>query len=164
MPRQSVCTGETIMRNVIALSLLLVAGGCATGSQVSQKAAHIPLPEITIISHTDLTDIPTVSTAVPAHFEFRIVNQADVPITLRSIDLVALGQPGIRVQSKHLPYTTVIGPHTVQSVDFLTTAAIPDPGSPTRQAPIQLRAVALFDSSEGSLEKVVVQQLRLDSE
>jgi hypothetical protein len=163
VPRHSVRTGETIMRNAIALSALLVAVACASGSQVSQKAANIPLPEITLISHTDLTNVPTIATAVPAHFEFRIVNDAEVPITLRSIDLVALGRPGIRVQSKHLPYTTVIQSHTVQSVDFLTTASIADPGGPTRMAPVQIRAVALFDSPQGSLEKVVVQQLRLDS-
>lgn len=152
------------MRNAIALSVLLVAAACTTGSRVSQTVAHIPLPEITLISHTDLTNVPTVASAVPAHFEFRIVNQAEIPITLRSIDLDALGRPGIRIQSKHLPYTTVIQAHTVQSVDFLTTASIVDPTGPIGRAPVQLRAVALFDSPNGSLEKVVVQQLRLEGD
>ena len=153
------------MRNAIALSALLVTAACTSGSQLSQTAAtHIPLPEITIISHTDLSNVPTIPTGVPAHFEFRIVNQAEVPITLRSIDLVALGRPGIRVDSKHRPFTTVIQPHTVQSVDFLTTANLADPAGPTGQAPVQIRAVALFDSSEGAFQKIVQQQLRLGGE
>lgn len=152
------------MRNAIVFTALLLAACASNNSQVSQKAANIPLPEITIISHTDLSNIPTIATGLPAHFEFRIMNQADIPITLRGIDLAAQGRPGIGIESKHRPFTTVIPPHAVESVDFVTTALIPDPNGPIRQAPIQLRCVALFDSSAGSFQKVVAQQLRLDSQ
>ncbi len=156
-----------IMRNAVVLSALLLTA-CATGTQISQTAAHIPLPEITIIGHTDLSNVPTISrsvtASVPAHFEFRIQNQADIPITLRQIDLTSQGTPGIRIESKTRPFNTVIEPHTIQSVDFVTTADIPATNRvPAGPIPVQIRATALFDSSQGSLQKIVVQQLRPDS-
>jgi len=107
-----------------------------------------------------MTNIPTVAAGVPAHFEFRIVNQADVPITLRRIDLDSLGGGSIGIQAKNRQFDTVIAPHMAQSVDFLTTAFINDPNSFAGRSPVQIRAVALFDSPKGSLQKVVQQQVR----
>ena len=148
------------MRNGIAFSALLIAAACATGNQLSQTAAHIPKPEITIIGRTDLTNIPTVPSGVEVHYEFRIVNQAAVPITLRRIDLDSLGGGGITIESKNRQFNTVIQPGTAQSVDFMTTAYIPNPSNYSSRSPVQLRATALFDSPEGSLQKVVQQQVR----
>jgi len=148
------------MRTVVAVSVLFIAAACTSGNQLSKNVAHIPQPEITIIGRTDMTNIPTVAAGVPAHFEFRIVNQADVPITLRRIDLDSLGGGSIGIQSKNRQFDTVIAPHSVQSVDFLTTAFVNDPSSFAGRSPVQIRAVALFDSPEGSLQKVVQQQVR----
>ena len=148
------------MRTVVAVSVLFIAAACTSGNQLSKNVAHIPQPEITIIGRTDMTNIPTVAAGVPAHFEFRIVNQADVPITLRRIDLDSLGGGSIGIQSKNRQFDTVIAPHSVQSVDFLTTAFVNDPSSFAGRSPVLIRAVALFDSPEGSLQKVVQQQVR----
>lgn len=148
------------MRNCIALSVLLIASACATDNQLSQNAAHIPKPDITIIGRTDLTNVPSVPSGVEVHYEFRIVNQATVPITLRRIDMSSLGGGGISIESKNRKFDTVIQPGGVQSVDFMTTAYIPNPTGYDGRSPVQLRATALFDSPEGSLQKVVQQQVR----
>jgi hypothetical protein len=151
-----------VMRTVVAFSVLFIAAACTSGNQLSQNVAHIPQPEITIIGRTDMTNIPTVAAGIQAHFEFRIVNQAEIPITLRRIDLDSLGGGSIGIQARNRQFNTVIAPHSVQSVDFLTTAFINDPNSFTGRSPVQVRAVAVFDSSDGSLQKVVQQQVRLD--
>jgi len=148
------------MRTAIAFTALLITAACTSSNQLSQNVAHIPLPEITIIGRTDLTNVPTVSSGVAAHFEFRIVNQADVPITLRRIDLDTLGGGGINVEAKNRPFNIEIAPHSVQSADFMTTAYINDPNSFSGRSPVQIRAVVLFDSPQGSLSKVVQQQVR----
>ncbi len=147
------------MRNAIVL-LLVIASGCTTGNSISQTAAHIPSPEITIAGRTDLTNVPTVASGIEAHFEFRIVNQAEVPITLRRINIESLGGGGIVIESKNRKYETVIQPHTAQTVDLMTTAFINDPSGFSSRSPVQIRATALFDSPEGSLQKVVQQQVR----
>ena len=147
------------MRNVI-FSTLLIAAACTSTNQLSQNVAHIPQPEITIIGRTDMTNVPTVASGIEAHFEFRIVNQADVPITLRRIDLDTLGGGGINIEAKNRQFNIVIQPHTVGSADFMTTAFINDPNNFSGRSPVQIRAVALFDSPAGSLQKVVQQQVR----
>src|SRR3954453_11900121 len=150
------------MRTVTALFVLLITAACSSGTQLSQNAAHIPQPEITIIGRTDLTNVPTIAAGITAHFEFRIANQAEVPITLRRIDLDSLGGGSIGVQARNRQFNTVIAPHSVQSVDFVTTAFINDPNSFSGRSPVQVRGVAVFDSPDGSLQKVVQQQVRLD--
>ena len=152
------------MRKIIALFVLFIAAACTSGNQISQNAAHIPLPEITILGRTDLSNIPTVSSGVEAHFEFRIVNQAEVPITLRRISIEGLGGGGIAIESKNRKYDTVIQPHTSQSVDVMTTALINDPAGFATRSPIQIRATCLFDSPAGSLQKVVQDQVRAGSD
>jgi len=152
------------MRNAIAITALIIplvmAGACTSNNQISLRAAHIPSPEITIIGRTDLTNVPTVASGIEAHFELRIVNQADIPITLRRVDLESLGGGGIQVQSRNRQYDTVIEAHGAQSVDVMTTALIPDPNSFSGRSPVQIRMTALFDSAQGSLQKVVQQQVR----
>jgi hypothetical protein len=149
-----------VMRKFIALSALLIAAACTSGNQVSQSVAHIPSPDITIIGRTDLTNVPTVASGVEAHFELRIVNQAEIPITLRRVDLESLGGGGIAIESKNRQYNTLIEPHTSQSVDVMTTAFINDPNGFVGRSPVQVRMTALFDSPQGSLQKVVQQQVR----
>ena len=143
----------------VALSFILFAAACSSGTQLSQTAAHIPMPEITITGRTDLSSNPTIATAVTAHFAFRIVNQADIPITLRRIDLIGLDVAPIRIESRNRPFNIVIDPHSVQSVDFMTTATISDRRA---SSPVSIRAVALFDSAEGNLQKVVQPILQLE--
>ena len=145
--------------NLIALSAIILAAACSSGNQLSQTAAHIPAPEITIIGRTGLTSNPTIATSVTVHFEFRIVNQADIPITLRRIDLIGLDVAPIRIESRNRPFNIVIDPHSVQSVDFITSATFSDRRA---SAPVSIRAVALFDSAEGNLQKVVQPILQLD--
>ncbi|MEA2329461.1 MAG: hypothetical protein QOE68_4420 [Thermoanaerobaculia bacterium] len=148
------------MRTMVGLAALLITAACTSGTQLSQNAAHIPQPEISIISRTDMTNVPAIASGITVHFEFRIVNQAEIPITLRRIDLDSLGGGGISIQAKNRPFNLVIEPHAAQSADFVTTAYINDPNNFSGRSPVQIRAVALFDSSAGSLQKIVQQQVR----
>jgi hypothetical protein len=146
------------IRKVVAAAALIVFAGCVS-SGVSQNAAHIPKPAIVIIGRTDMTNVPSVASGITVHFEFRITNQAQIPITLRRIDLEGLGAGGITIESKTRVFTTVIEPGTQQSVDFATVAYIGDPASYVGRAPVQIRAVALFDSADGSLQTIAQQQV-----
>jgi hypothetical protein len=153
-----------MMRNAFLLSVVLVAAGCASSDQVVQPQAHIPAPDITITGTTDLSNLPAVATDIVAHLQFRILNNADVPITLKHIDLTGMAGIGIRIESKNRPFNTVIAPHAVQTVEFLTNAIITDPAAGAgKREPVNVRVVARFDSPEGSLQKVLQQPVRIDS-
>jgi len=153
-----------MMRNAFFLSILLIAAGCASSDQSSKPQAHIPAPDITIAGRTDMSNLPGVAAGIVAHLDFRILNNADVPITLRHIDLTGQAGVGIRIESRNRPFNTVIDPHSVQSVEFLTNAFLTDPlGGPGKREPVNVRVVAYFDSPQGSLEKVMQQPVRIDS-
>jgi hypothetical protein len=148
------------MRTIALAATLLIGAACTSSNQLSQNAAHLPQPDITIISRTDMTKGPAVASGITVHFEFRIANQAEVPITLKRIDVDSLGGGSIVIQAKNRPFNIVIQPHTAQSADFVTSAYVNDPNNYSGRSPVQLRAVALFDSPEGSLQKIVQQQVR----
>jgi len=153
-----------MMRNAFFLSILLIAAGCASSDQSAKPQAHIPAPDITITGRTDLSNLPAVATGVVANLSFRIVNNAEVPITLKHIDLTGQAGIGIRIESKNRPFDTVIAPHAVQSVEFQTNAFITDPmAGAGKREPVNVRVVAYFDSPEGSLQKVFQQPVRIDS-
>jgi hypothetical protein len=153
-----------MMRNAFLLSVVLVAAGCASSDQVAQPQAHVPAPDITITGTTDLSNLPSVATDIVAHLQFRILNNAEVPITLKHIDLTGQAGIGIRIESKNRPFNTVIEPHSVQSVEFLTNAIITDPlGGSGHREPVNVRVVARFDSPAGSLQRVLQQPVRIDS-
>lgn len=154
------------MRNAFFLSILLVAAGCASSDQSSKPQAHIPAPDITITGRTDLSNLPGVAAGIVAHLEFRILNNADVPITLRHIDLTGQAGIGVRIESKNRPFNTVIEPHSVRSVEFLTNAFLTDPlgGTAAKREPVNVRVIARFDSPQGSLEKLLQQPVRIDSD
>ena len=152
-----------MMRSTFFLSVLLVAAGCASSDQGSQPQGHLPAPDITITGRTDLSNLPSVATDIVAHLEFRILNNADVPITLRHIDLEGRAGIGIRIVSRNRPFNTVIAPHAVQTVEFLTNAIITDPAAGVgKREPVNVRVVARFDSPDGSLQKVLQQPVRID--
>jgi hypothetical protein len=153
-----------MMRNAFLLSIVLIAASCASSDQSAKPQAHIPAPDITIAGRTDMSDLPGVAAGIVAHLDFRIQNNADVPITLKHIDLTGQAGIGIRIESKNRPFDVVIAPHSVQSVAFLTNAFITDPmAGAGKREPVNVRVVAYFDSPEGSLQKVFQQPVRIDS-
>jgi len=154
-----------MMRNAFFLSILLVAAGCASSDQGSKPQARIPMPDIAIAGRTDLSNLPGVATGIVAHLDFRILNNADVPITLKRLDLTGQAGIGIRIESKNRPFDTVIAPHSVQTVEFLTNAFLTDPlgGTAAKREPVNVRVVAYFDSPEGSLQKVMQQPVRIET-
>jgi hypothetical protein len=148
-------------RNTLLLAAVLAAA-CAT-SHTSQKVAKIPSPDVQIIQRTNINEnIPTIPTGIAVHYEFRIKNNAAVPITLKRIEFDALAGGGFNVESRSRPYEEIIAPGETRSVDFATTVFI-DPRSYSSQAPVAVRAVLLFDSPEGSLQKVVQQRVSANS-
>lgn len=155
-----------MMRNACFLSILLIAAGCASSDSSGKPQARIPTPDITIAARSEVSNLPGVATGIVAHLDFRILNNADVPITLKHIDLTGQAGIGVRIESKNRPFNTVIDPHSVQSVEFLTNAFLADPlgGTAAKREPVNVRVVAYFDSPQGSLQKVMQQPVQIDTE
>ena len=145
----------------IALTILIIAG-CATGP--AGPIAQLPRPKVTIIARTNLADTsPTMASGVPVHYEIRITNQADIPITLKRVDLDAMAGGGFQVQAKTRIFDVTIAPAETRSVDFDTTAYISDPNGYESRQPVAIRAVTLFDTAQGKLQSITQQRVSIVS-
>ena len=141
--------------------LLFLAAACSTGG--GGPVANIPKPKVQVIQRTNIAEsIPTVPTGIAVHYEVRITNQAQVPITLKRIDLDAMEGGGFDLEAKTRIYNVTIAPGDTGSVDFVTTAYI-DPRRYESRMPVAIRAQTLFDTPEGKLTAIVQQRVSATS-
>jgi len=149
------------MRRLTSLApLALLLAACASGV----PGAKIPLPKVQIIARTNLADVvPTMATGIGVHYELRITNVAEVPVTLKRVDLDSMAGGGFGVAAKTRLYDVTIAPGETRSVDFDTTAYINDPLSFESRAPVAIRAQLLFDSPVGKVQSIVQQRVSMNS-
>src|SRR4051794_18673920 len=103
------------MRRFFILPLFL-AIACASAT----PGAKIPKPKLQIIARTNLSEIvPTVATGIAVRYDIEITNQAQVPITLKRIDLDSMAGGGFQVESKTHIYDVTIAPGDTRTVDFV---------------------------------------------
>lgn len=146
-------------RALLLLSLLLAAACASAGG-----GAGIAKPKVQIIARTSLANLaPTMATAIAVHYELRITNVAEVPVTLKRVDLDSMAGGGFEVAAKTRLFDVAIPPGETRSVDFDTTAFINDPLSFESRAPVAIRAQALFDSPQGKLQTSVQQRVSMYS-
>src|SRR5688572_6792379 len=149
-------------RRALIPLLSLLAAACASSSVT--PGAKIPLPKVQIIARTNLAEVaPTMATGIAVHYELRITNVAEVPVTLTRADLDSMGGGGFTVQAKTRLFNVVIPPGETVSADFDTTAYIADPLSYESRAPVAIRAQLLFDSPLGKVQSIVQQRVSMHS-
>jgi hypothetical protein len=147
-------------RRALLLPALLVAAACAS----SGGGAGIARPKMQIIARTSLANVtPTMASAIAVHYELQVTNVADVPVTLKRVDLDSMAGGGFEVASKTRLFDVTIPPGETRSVDFDTTAFVNDPLSFESRAPVAIRAQALFDSPKGKVQTSVQQRVSMYS-
>ena len=147
-------------RKTLAL-IALFAAACSSGGGVG---ANIPKPKLQIIARTNLSEAaPSMATGINVHYEIEITNNAQIPITLKRIDLDSMAGGGFELQSKTRQFDVTIPPGDTRSVDFVTAAYIKDPTGNDARTPVAVRAQALFDSPEGKLQSIVQQRVSIFS-
>lgn len=149
-------------RTTFVLLALIVAAACSSGG--GGISANIPKPKVQIIARTNLSETaPTVPSGINATYEIAVTNNAEIPITLKRVDLDSMAGGGFSLQSRSRQYDMTIAPGETRSVDFTTAAYISDPNSFDARQPVAVRATAYFDSAEGKLSTIVQQRVSIYS-
>lgn len=149
-----------LARTLSASFAALAFVGCA--STPSGPTAQLTRPKVTIIARTNLSaSSSSLASVLPLHYEIRITNQADIPITLKRVDLDAMAGGGFQVQAKTRVFDVTIAPSETESVDFDTTAYINDPNSYDSRQPVAIRAVTLFETAKGKLQSITQQRVSI---
>jgi hypothetical protein len=143
------------------VTIALLAAACASGGG---PGANIPKPKLQIIARTNLSEVmPTVASGIDVRYEIVITNNAQIPITLKRIDLDSMAGGGYQLQSRARVFDVAIPAGETRSVDFAAVAFINDANFASASAPVAVRAQALFDSAEGKVSSVAQQRVSIFS-
>lgn len=144
-------------RTPLGLAVLLLAA-CSS----SQDSVVNPPPEIEIQQVYGPSDIPYSrgQDSVIGEYAFRVRNVADIPITLRRIELSSIGGGTIALRREDRSFHRTVNPGSAEVVSvnprvyFRTMGS----GSPTNE-PLTIRAVLYFDSPKGSFRRILTRNI-----
>jgi hypothetical protein len=146
------------MRRSLAAILLLLA---ACAAQQLGRKSPVAEPEIVIEQISNVAPAArNVAGGISVRYRIRVRTVAKEPVTLKRIDLVSVGYGAYNVGSLSRPFDVTIKPGSESSVEVFALGQILDPSIAGANGPVTLRAVMLFDSPLGQLQKVVTQQVR----
>jgi hypothetical protein len=145
------------MKRALLPAILLLAA-CAS----SKNAVVSPLPEIDVVQVYGPADIPYSrgQDSVMAEYAFRVRNGANVPITLRRIEMSSLTGGTIALRREDRAFNRTVNPGSAEVVSltarvyFRTTSS----GSPTNE-PLTIRAVLYFESANGSFRRIITRNI-----
>lgn len=142
--------------SLAVLSILLIAG-CA--SQSNNTKVDIAQPQVRI---EQLSSVPLaaqhVTGGVPVQYRMSITNAAQIPITLKRVDVQSIGDGAYVVQPNSKPFALAIAPGATETVEFWVPAtAVVSVAGANGAVALQLRTQ--YDSSAGSFQNVTVSQV-----
>ena len=140
---------------LLALALPLIA--CATTPSAKNASTEVEL--VQLLGPADL-NYPRGS--IEVQFGLRITNQSGDAIKLRQIQVMPVGVGGAyRVVTRTYYFKEDVAPNSSRDVSWWARAvAVGDPNALDANAPISLRAVALFESPEGHFRKIMMPTFR----
>jgi hypothetical protein len=142
------------MKRISLLAAFLLIGACATGSGDEVSRADIEMFQL-----VGPADLGYPSGEIEIKFGLRIGNPTSEAITLRQVELVPVGLGGPYEVIRRTYYFSkqVIEPNQGRAVSFWAKAdAEGDSQAADANAPVALRAIAVFDSPSGSFRKVLM--------
>ena len=146
------------MRKLVILTAVLFIAACASSN--NNAKVDIPQPDIEV---QQLSSTPAVAEhvtgGVPVNFGIAVSNKADIPITLKRINISSIGTGGYNVPNNSRPFDKVIQPGTTEQVSFWAGANA-DPSIAGVNGAVALRVIAQFDSSKGAFETSTVHQVQ----
>jgi hypothetical protein len=148
------------MRTTLALlaALLLASCGAMQSTNANGKVAD---PEVLIEQTSRMPSAAEYSQGgMPVSFRMRVTNRANVPITLKRVDLQSVGETGgFQIPSTSKPFALTIAAGGDDAVEFWVAANNVGMNVTGSNEPVTVRVMTIFDSSLGSLQTVTVQQV-----
>lgn len=141
---------------VLTFAVLLLA---ACGSSSNNLKVDIQEPEVQVVQLSAQPSVAEhVTGGVPIDFGVAITNHADIPITLKRINIQSMGSGGYNVPPTSRPFDKVIAPGATEQVEFWVGANAP-PSVAGVNGAVAIRAIAQFDSPKGAFQNTSVHQV-----
>jgi predicted component of type VI protein secretion system len=147
---------ETIMRNVLMMTALLLIAGCATNN----AATSAKEPEVTLVQLSRVAEgLRSDTGPVSAHYGVAVRNAADTPIHLDRVTVQTIGGGAYDLPAHSQAFDVAIGPKETKSVDFWAPAYVANPAASGANGPVTIRAMLELDEAGRKFQKVVVQNI-----
>jgi hypothetical protein len=145
------------MKTTVAMLSFLLLGGCA--SHTNNTKVDVAQPQVEI---QQLSSVPLVAEQVtggmPVQYRMSVTNTAQVPITLKRVDVRSMGSGAYDVPPTSKPYSLVIEPGATEAFDLWIPAyATTSVAGANGAVALQLRTQ--FDTASGSFQNVTVSQV-----
>jgi len=149
------------LRNVLLHFCLLLFAFCLSCSAApKQKTAPLTEPEIRIVQLSNLAEAAThMSGSISVHYRVDVLNGANVPVTVKRIDVITLGEGAYTLRPTSTPFDKALNPGEGAALEFWAPAVILDPTIVGANGPVSLRVTMQYDTPTSHSQTIVVQQV-----
>jgi len=145
------------MRKMILPAVMVVLAACASSNNAK---VDIPQPDVEV---QQLSSAPVVAQHVTGGISINlgvaVTNRADIPITLKRVNVQSVGTGGYNVPPNSRPFDKVIQPGSTEQVAFWVGGNA-DPSVAGVNGAVALRVITQFDSPKGAFETSTVHQVQ----
>ena len=142
-------------RGVIALLLI----GCASAAPRNPTAPSIE-PEIHISQLSSISEAARhISGGISVQFRVDIGNHANVPITIKRIEVISLGAGAYTLRPTSYPFDARLNAGETTALQFWVPANIDDPTIIGANGPVSVRLTLQYETPAGITQSIVVQQV-----
>lgn len=143
------------MRNVLMMTVLLLAAGCATSDATSANEPDVTLVQLSRVAEGMQYDTGPVS----VHYGVEVRNPTAAPMHLDRVTVQAIGGGAYDLPSHSQAFDVTIGPKESRSVDFWAPARVVNPAVSGSNGPVTIRAMLELDEAGKKFQKIVVQNI-----
>lgn len=137
-------------RLIATLTLFLLAACGSGGAGSGRRPAEIPIPDMDVRLTHDV--FFGSQSEAPATIEVAVANRAQVPITLRRVEVSSPGMVSFAIRSTQREFGERIGPGETKTVTVFATA-VTSVRRPTE--PLTIQAILTFESAAGNWREVI---------
>jgi hypothetical protein len=145
-------------RFAVAAAVLLVAASCSMNNTSGNK---VPEPEVRLDQTSTMPAAAEfVTGGIPVSFRMEATNRAAIPITLKRVEVVSVGEAGgYTVPQTSVPFNVLLAPGASDSVTFTIVAVNQGFNVTGSNEPVTIRVTSTYDTSEGTLHNTVIRQV-----
>jgi len=143
-------------KSIVVLMTVLLAAACGSSNNMKGKIAD---PEVRLFQTSVQTAIAEhVTGGIPVDFALSVTNHAEIPITLKRINIQSMGSGGYNVSPTSRPFNVIIAPGATEQVQF-TLPTFATASVAGVNGAVAMRVIAQFDTAQGAFENTTVHQV-----
>jgi hypothetical protein len=148
-----------LRRGSLAALGMTLALGCASAAPQS-KTAPLNEPEIHISQLSSVSEAARhMAGGLSVQYRIEIGNRANVPITVKRIEVISLGAGAYTLRPTSYPFDAHLNAGEATAVQFWVPANIDDPTIIGANGPVSIRLTMQYETPAGLTQAIVVQQV-----